>query len=86
MGCISMKSDPILARQVGAALEHLRRERRLAQYMLADLAGVSKAMLSGYETGKQLPSLLSLVKILAALGISWQHFGQALAQPSEVQR
>jgi hypothetical protein len=25
------------------------------------------------------PSLLSLVKLLAAMGISWQHFGRALA-------
>jgi transcriptional regulator with XRE-family HTH domain len=74
-----MTSNRALARQVGLALEHLRRERRLAQYMLADLAGMTKGMLSSYENGKQCPSLLSLVKLLAAMGISWQHFGRALA-------
>jgi transcriptional regulator with XRE-family HTH domain len=75
-----MRSNRALARQVGAALLHLRCERRLAQYMLAEMAGMTKGMLSAYETGKQCPSLLSLVKLLAAMGISWQHFGQALAR------
>jgi len=54
----------------------------ISNIRVADLAGITKAMLSAYETGRQLPSVLSLVKILAALGISWQHFGQALAQVS----
>jgi transcriptional regulator with XRE-family HTH domain len=34
---------------------------------VADAAGITKAMLSAYETGKQKPSLDTLEKILAAL-------------------
>ena len=34
---------------------------------MADAAGITKAMLSAYETGKQKPSLDTLEKILAAL-------------------
>jgi len=34
---------------------------------VADTAGITKAMLSAYETGKQKPSLDTLEKILAAL-------------------
>jgi transcriptional regulator with XRE-family HTH domain len=81
-----MKSDRLLARQVGATLECLRHERRLRQYMLADMAGITKAMLSGFETGKHCPTVTSLVRLLAAMGISWQHFGRVLARTSEVLR
>jgi transcriptional regulator with XRE-family HTH domain len=83
-----MRSNPnrALARQVGVALVSLRRERQLRQYMLADMAGITKGMLSSFETGKQCPSLLSLVKLFAAMGISWQHFGRALAETAEVRR
>jgi DNA-binding XRE family transcriptional regulator len=51
------RSNRTLARQVGATLESLRHERRLRQYMLADMAGVTKGMLSAYELGKQCPSV-----------------------------
>jgi transcriptional regulator with XRE-family HTH domain len=80
------RSNRTLARQVGATLESLRHERRLRQYMLADMAGITKSMLSAYELGKQCPSVLSLVKLLAAMGISWQHFGRVLSETSEVLR
>jgi transcriptional regulator with XRE-family HTH domain len=86
MGSCSSNPNRVLARQVGATLESLRHERRLRQYMLADMAGVTKGMLSAYELGKQCPSVLSLVKILGALGVSWQHFGRVLTQTSEVLR
>jgi transcriptional regulator with XRE-family HTH domain len=71
-----------IAVQVGATLKRLRAERQLRQYMLADLAGMAKPTLCRYETGDRCPSLLSLVKLLAALGVSWQHFGRELAQVS----
>lgn len=49
------------------ALRWLREERRLRQYEIAEAAGITKAMLSAYETGKQKPSLDSLDKLLTAL-------------------
>jgi len=49
------------------ALRWLREERRLRQYEIAEAAGITKAMLSAYETGKQKPSLETLEKLLTAL-------------------
>ena len=52
---------------LGRALRWLRDRQAKRQYQLADAAGITKAMLSAYETGKQNPSLDTLDKILVAL-------------------
>jgi transcriptional regulator with XRE-family HTH domain len=52
---------------LGRALRWLRDRQGKRQYQIADTAGITKAMLSAYETGKQKPSLDTLEKILAAL-------------------
>src|SRR5262249_5165002 len=52
---------------LGRALRWLRDRQSKRQYQAADAAGITKAMLSAYETGKQKPSLDTLEKILAAL-------------------
>src|SRR6185369_7809945 len=52
---------------LGRALRWLRDRQGKRQYQVADAAGITKAMLSAYETGKQKPSLVTLEKILAAL-------------------
>src|SRR5215213_5490815 len=52
---------------LGRALRWLRDRRGKRQYQIADGAGITKAMLSAYETGKQKPSLDTLEKILTAL-------------------
>ncbi|HEV8582208.1 MAG TPA: helix-turn-helix transcriptional regulator [Thermoanaerobaculia bacterium] len=52
---------------LGRALRWLRDRQNKRQYQIADTAGITKAMLSAYETGKQKPSLETLEKILAAL-------------------
>jgi transcriptional regulator with XRE-family HTH domain len=52
---------------LGRALRWLRDRQAKRQYQVADAAGITKAMLSAYETGKQKPSLDTLEKILAAL-------------------
>jgi transcriptional regulator with XRE-family HTH domain len=53
---------------LGRALRWLREKAGLRQYETATAAGITKAMLSAYETGKQSPSLESLEKVLDALG------------------
>jgi len=53
--------------EIGAALRRLRMQRGLRQYEAADAAGVTKAMLSAYETGKRRPSLKTLDRLLAAM-------------------
>lgn len=58
---------PILS-GLGQALRWLRDRRGRKQYEVAAAAGITKGMLSAYETGRQRPSLDTLEKILATLG------------------
>jgi transcriptional regulator with XRE-family HTH domain len=63
---------------LGKALRWLRARQDRRQYQVADAAGVTKAMLSAYETGKQKPSLETLEKILGGLGATLGDLYQAL--------
>jgi transcriptional regulator with XRE-family HTH domain len=58
---------PILT-GLGHALRWLRDRRGKKQYQVAESAGITKGMLSAYETGRQRPSLETLEKILSTLG------------------
>ena len=53
---------------LGQALRWLRDRQGKKQYQVADDAGITKGMLSAYETGRQRPSLETLEKILDTLG------------------
>jgi transcriptional regulator with XRE-family HTH domain len=53
---------------LGQALRWLRDRQNKKQYQVADAAGITKGMLSAYETGRQRPSLETLEKILDTLG------------------
>lgn len=53
---------------LGRALRWLREGRGKRQYQVAEAAGITKPMLSAYETGRQKPSLDTLEKILEAMG------------------
>jgi transcriptional regulator with XRE-family HTH domain len=63
---------------LGKALRWLRAKQDKRQYQLAGEAGITKAMLSAYETGKQRPSLETLEKILDALGAELADLHDAL--------
>ena len=54
---------------LGKALRWLREKQHKKQYQIAEDAGITKAMLSAYETGKQRPTLDTLEKILGALEV-----------------
>jgi len=54
---------------LGRALRWLREKRGEKQYEIAESAGITKAMLSAYETEKQRPTIDTLEKILTALEI-----------------
>jgi transcriptional regulator with XRE-family HTH domain len=71
-----MSASTRVAHQIGAALRRLRERRGVAQYKVADLAGITKGMLSAYETGRQCPSLPTLVSVLQALDCSAEMFGK----------
>lgn len=63
---------------LGKALRWIRDKQGKKQYELADEAGVTKAMLSAYETGKQRPSIETLEKILGALRVDLADLFNAL--------
>ena len=52
---------------IGLALRWLRERHGRKQYQVADTAGITKGMLSSYETGRQRPSLETLEKVLNTL-------------------
>ena len=68
---------------LGKALRWLREKEGRRQYEIALAAGVTKAMLSAYETGKQSPSLKSLEQILDALGSDLVDLARALDHVNE---
>lgn len=63
---------------LGPALRRLRMARGLRQYEAAEKAGVTKAMLSAYETGKRRPSLKTLDSLLTAIGVDLGDLHRAL--------
>lgn len=63
---------------LGKALRWLRARQDKRQYQVAEDAGVTKAMLSAYETGKQRPSLETLDKILGGLDASLEDLHRAI--------
>lgn len=64
--------------RVGAAIVMLRERTGLSQKDLADLAGITPAMLSNYETGAKRPSLRTFGLILDALDVSLGALDDAL--------
>src|SRR4051794_21870659 len=74
---ISTVSTPIL-NGLGQALRWLRDRQGKKQYQVADTAGITKGMLSAYETGRQRPSLETLEKILDTLGCDLNDLHNAL--------
>jgi len=52
---------------LGQALRWLRERHGRRQYQAAETAGITKGMLSSYETGRQRPSLETLEKVLDSL-------------------
>jgi len=70
-------ASPVLT-GLGQALRWLRERQARKQYRVADDAGVTKGMLSAYETGRQRPSLETLDKLLDTLGCDLNDLHNAL--------
>lgn len=68
---------------LGKALRWIRDKQEKKQYQVAEAAGVTKAMLSAYETGKQKPSIETLEKILSALHVDLADLSNALQVVNE---
>jgi transcriptional regulator with XRE-family HTH domain len=74
---------PVDPQSLGKALRLLRTRQNVTQVSIADRAGLTKAMLSCYETGAQLPSMHSLASTLKALGADFHDLQDALDQVQE---
>ncbi len=57
-------------RRLGKRIGDLRRDRKLSQSQLAELANLTDSYISYIETGRKKASLESLVKIAGALGVT----------------
>ena len=75
---------------LGQALRWLRDRQSKKQYQVADAAGITKGMLSAYETGRQRPSLETLEKILDTLGCDLNDLHNAIqiinGRPEQMRR
>lgn len=76
------RSFPLFDR-LGRAVRWLRERQGKKQYLVADTAGVTKGMLSAYETGRQKPSLETLEKLLTALDCDLHDLHNAIQIVSE---
>ena len=56
--------------KIGERIKQYRTEKAISQAMLARKAGMSKAAVCQYESGKRLPALEQLILISNALGVS----------------
>ena len=63
---------------LGQALRWLRDRQGRKQYQVAEAAGITKGMLSAYETGRQRPSLETLDKLLGTLGCTLHDLHNAI--------
>ena len=55
---------------IGELIRHFREMRKLSQYDLADICGMSRESIYNYERGYYFPSLMSATTIAEALEIS----------------
>ncbi|HEU0300146.1 MAG TPA: helix-turn-helix transcriptional regulator [Longimicrobium sp.] len=63
---------------IGPVLRSLRQQRGLSQEDLAAKAGMHRNYIGGIERGEKSPTINSVSRILAALGVTWTELGKAL--------
>ena len=72
-------------RHVGAAIRRVRELRGIDQIELSRKTGLGKSQISKYETGRDLPKLENLGKIIAALETTPQSFFRVVALLDEAE-
>ena len=65
--------------RLGKAIKWLREDAELRQNEIATRAGITKAMISSYESGRSVPTIATLDKILSAIGADIADLCSALA-------
>lgn len=66
----SLTSDPVVARAFGMSVRTARTTQGVAQEALAHLAKVERSHLGKIERGEHMPTILVVLKIARALGLS----------------
>lgn len=79
MGAVASSASPAatpgdLKALFGGIVRDLRLARRLTQRRLAEISGVKRAQISGYETGRVWPRAESLAPLLNALEVAVSEF------------
>jgi transcriptional regulator with XRE-family HTH domain len=67
-----------LKKELGQVVKQLRGRRGWAQKKLAAKASISRSMLCSYETGKKMPAVGTLLKIVGALGADLGDFNRVV--------
>ncbi|MDI6908169.1 MAG: helix-turn-helix transcriptional regulator [Thermoanaerobacterales bacterium] len=55
--------------QLGKRIMHMREARQISQNALAKKSGVAQSSISDIESGKRIPSVPTLERLAAALGV-----------------
>ncbi len=72
-----MKKDNLLS-IFGHKVQKVRRDKKLSQEDLADLADLDRTYISSMERGKRNVSLLNIIKVANALSVSPETFVKGL--------
>ena len=64
----------MITEDVGNRIRYLRKQRGISQEKLALIAGIDRTYLAGIESGKRNATIISLEKIINALGLSMKDF------------
>ena len=64
----------MITEDVGNRIRYLRKQRGISQEKLALIAGIDRTYLAGIESGKRNATIISLEKIINALGVSRKDF------------
>ena len=64
----------MITEDVGNRIRYLRKQRGISQEKLALIAGIDRTYLAGIGSGKRNATIISLEKIINALGVSMKDF------------
>ncbi|MDX2377116.1 XRE family transcriptional regulator [Microbacterium sp. LRZ72] len=78
------RAENSIAMAIGQAVASARADRKLSMRALATEAGISQPFLSQIENGRTLPSMLTLYRLAAALGLSAAELMPTEAEPAQI--
>lgn len=70
--------------KISTRIKEIRRERNTTVQELADLAGVSKGLISQIENNRTVPSLMVLIDIISALDVDLNQFFKDISTSSQL--